>query len=189
MSGSERVSAGAGVPTDRITEAALRARDGDRGAARDLVAATQRDVWLLLVHLSDRQVAEDLAQETFERAFSSLHRFRGDSSARTWLLSIARRVAADHLRTARRRPRVVETLDTTDADGTTPHRRDDDHAGAVALRLDLDTLDADRRDALVVTQLIGLSYQEAAEVLDCPVGTIRSRVARARADLVAGLDG
>lgn len=172
---------------DATTAAALGARDGDRSAARAFVAATQREVWLLLGHLADRQVAEDLTQETFERAFRALPRFRAESSARTWLLSIARRVAADHLRTARRRPRVAEPLDP-EGGTPVPGPQGGDPADAVALRMELDALAVERREAFVLTQLVGLSYQEAAEVIGCPVGTVRSRIARARADLVDALD-
>ena len=68
-------------------------------------------------------------------------------------------------------------------------RRSADHAEGIALEALLDALDADRREAFVLTQLVGLSYAEAADVAGCPVGTIRSRVARARDDLVAGFGG
>jgi RNA polymerase sigma-70 factor (ECF subfamily) len=64
-----------------------------------------------------------------------------------------------------------------------------DHAGSVAVRALIADLETERREAFVLTQVLGLSYAEAADVCSCPVGTIRSRVARARADLVAGLDG
>lgn len=169
-----------------VTDAALRAREGDRAAAAIFVRATQRQVWLLLAHLADRGVAEDLTQETFERAFGALRRFRAESSARTWLLAIARRVAADHLRRAARRPRLVAVSD--DGDDLGALSRGEDLAEGVALRAAIDALDEDRRAAFVLTQLVGLGYAEAAEVCGCPIGTIRSRVARARADLVDLID-
>ncbi len=161
---------------DEITEAALRARRGDASAATVFVRGTQADVWRLCSHLSSRDQADDLTQETYARAFASLHRFAGRSSARTWLLSIARRVCADAVRAAVRARAV-------------PHDRDvhaTDPADSVSLRALLDTLDPQRREAFVLTQLVGLSYAEAADVCGCPVGTIRSRVARARDDLVGG---
>src|ERR1700742_3959970 len=80
--------------------AALRARRGDAAAAAEFVRGTQTDVWRLCAHLGSRATADDLTQETYARAFSSLHRFAGRSSARTWLLSIARRVCADAVRSA-----------------------------------------------------------------------------------------
>lgn len=161
-------------PLDEITSSALRARRGDQTAATAFVRATQSDVWKLCANLGSRATAEDLAQETYARAFASLHRFVGRSSARTWLLSIARRVCADAVRAA-----VRDRAAPFDAARPTP-----DHAESVALRAMLDALDVDRREAFVLTQLIGLSYAEAADVCNCPVGTIRSRVARARAELV-----
>jgi RNA polymerase sigma-70 factor (ECF subfamily) len=173
------------VDDTTITELALRARDGHRDAAGAFVAATQQQVYRLLVHLADAAVAEELAQETYERALGSLRRYRGDAPARSWLLAIARRVAADHLRRRARRPATPAELTEDDRPlGRAPRA---DPAEAVALRDALDALDADRREAFVLTQLVGLSYEEAATVCSGPIGTIRSRVARARADLVDAL--
>jgi RNA polymerase sigma-70 factor (ECF subfamily) len=160
---------------DRVTAAALRARRGDAAAATAFVRATQADVWRLCRHLGSAQTADDLTQETYARAFAALHRFVGRSSARTWLLSIARRVCADAVRAAVR-ARAVEPG---------PPEPTADPVESVTLQAMLDALDAPRRDAFVLTQLVGLSYAEAADVCGCPVGTIRSRVARARAELVA----
>jgi len=164
---------------DAITEAALRARRGDSASAGAFVRATQPDVWRLCAHLSSRDAADDLTQETYARAFASLHRFAGRSSARTWLLAIARRVCADAVRTAVR-SRSVRAVD---------ERLTADPAESVTLRALLDALDPERREAFVLTQLVGLSYAEAADVCGCPVGTIRSRVARARSDLVNAFGG
>jgi RNA polymerase sigma-70 factor (ECF subfamily) len=169
-----------------ITEAALAARDGDRAAAARFVELTQQQVWRLLVHLADRGVAADLAQETYERAFGALHRYRAESPARTWLLAIARHVAADHLRRRARRP--VTPAPLVDDDEPLGAARPGDVAEGIALRLAVDALAADRREAFVLTQLLGLGYAEAARVAGCPIGTIRSRVARARADLVEALE-
>jgi RNA polymerase sigma-70 factor, ECF subfamily len=168
---------------ERLAAAAV---DGDPLAAAALVRATQSDVWRLCAALGDRQSADDLTQETYLRAFGSLHRFEGRSSLRTWLLSIARRVCADAVRSRRRRrlPLVLE-----DAELEALGSGDDaDRVGEGAAVADLlARLDPDRREAFVLTQLLGLPYAEAAEVAGCPVGTIRSRVARARADLVEAL--
>lgn len=179
---------------DEITGWALAARDGDPVPSALFVRATQAEVWRMCAHLGDRRYADDLTQETFLRAFRSLPRFAGRSSARTWLLSIARRVCADHIREIRRRPRVVAPLlaepGTGDgADGVVAGagRDSGDVADGVVLRALVDSLDPDRREAFVLTQVIGLSYADAASVCGCPVGTIRSRVARARDDLVRGL--
>jgi RNA polymerase sigma-70 factor (ECF subfamily) len=171
---------------EELERLAADAVDGDPVAAAALVRATQSDVWRLCAALGDRQAADDLAQETYLRAFAALHRFEGRSSLRTWLLAIARRVCADALRTRRRRP---FSLVRDDADLEVLAANDPaDRVGEGAVVSDLlDRLDADRREAFVLTQLLGLSYAEAAEVAACPVGTIRSRVARARGDLIDAL--
>ena len=170
---------------DRLTRLLLDAQQGDRVALRQFVAETQHDVATLCRYLGDRDNADDLAQETYERAIASLHRYRADGPAKHWLLTIARRTCADATRKRVRRRR----LDQRVVDGT----RDD----AVVAPIDafrpewtelLDTLDADRRAAFVVTQLNGLRYDEAAEVLDVPIGTIRSRVSRAREQLVEAIE-
>lgn len=169
-----------------LTRHALRAAGGDGDAARVLVDTTQQQVWRLLVHLSSRDVAEDLTQETYLRAFAALPRFRADASVRTWLLAIARRVAADHLRHQRSRPRVAPGDDWQRAAERAQPRLPgtDDN---VALRHALAGLVRERQEAFVLTQVLGLSYAEAAGICGCRLGTIRSRVARARDDLRATL--
>lgn len=166
-----------------LDQLALAAKSGDRDAAAAFVRATQQQVHRFLAHLVDARHAEDLTQETYLRAMKALPRFAGRSSARTWLYAIARRVAADHIRAVGARPRVVAADDweaAADLQGG-PSRSFEDQ---IALRDLLGRIEVERRLAFVATQVLGLSYDEAAEVCDCPVGTIRSRVARARADLV-----
>lgn len=171
---------------DDLERIAADAAGGDPLAAAALVRATQSDVWRLCAALGDPQSADDLTQETFLRAFGSLHRFEGRSAVRTWLFSIARHVCADALRSRRRR-RLTLVRDSGDLETAQPTVLADTVAEGVAVTDLLARLDADRREAFVLTQLLGLSYADAAEVADCPVGTIRSRVARARADLVDAL--
>nr|MDT0659959.1 sigma-70 family RNA polymerase sigma factor [Micromonospora sp. DSM 115978] len=170
-----------------ITGWALAAATGDRVAAAALIRATQQSVHRFLAHLVDSAEAEDLAQETYLRAMRALPTFEGRSSARTWLLAIARRVAADHVRTLVRRPRSATGPDWQAAAeatlvGSAPRVEE-----MIILRQLVRDLPEDRRDAFVATQIVGLSYAEAAEVCGCPIGTVRSRVARARQDLVAAL--
>lgn len=162
---------------DEWTRLALDARAGDEDAVAAFVRATQADVWRLCAHLGDRDQADDLAQEVFLRTLRSLRSFRGDSPVRPWLFSIVRRVVADDIgsRQRRRREPLAEV-------GPVP-----DHQDEVALTALLDGLAEDRRLAFVLTQVLGLSYAEAAEAVGCPIGTIRSRVARAREDLAAML--
>ena len=173
---------------DQITRLALAAGKGNDRAFEDFVKATERDVWRCVAFLADPGTADDLTQETYLRTIGALPRFTAASSARTWLLSIARRVVVDHIRHNQARPR---TTAVTDLEGVLQMRRPGGKVGDVGfediveVRLLLDGLDPARREALMLTQVLGLSYAEAAEVSGCPVGTIRSRVARAREDLVA----
>lgn len=164
-----------------VTGWALRAGAGDMTAMALFIRATQAEVWRVCAHLGNRWAADDLAQEVYLRAHRSLPRFRGESSARTWLLTIARRVCADHVREQQRRPAAAPLDELVDpADPA-------DHSSYSALRDLLHRLSDERKEAFVLTQLLGLSYQEAADVCGCPVGTIRSRVARARENLTSAL--
>src|SRR3954467_12280806 len=151
-----------------------------------LVRATQTDVWRLCAALGDRQSADDLTQETYLRAFGSLHRFEGRSSVRTWLLAIARRVCADAVR-SRRRTRLTLVRDDADLEALAPTDAADPVGEAGAVGDLLGRLDPARREAFVLTQLLGLPHAEAAAGGGCPGGTAPSRGARARADLVAAL--
>lgn len=167
---------------DRITDLALAAGRGDRAALELFIRDTERDVWRTVAFLADPASADDLTQETFLRAIGALPRFAGRSSARTWLLSIARRVVVDQIRRNQARPRCTGGVDLEALlDARQQAARFEDIA---EIRILLEGLDPDRRSALVLTQVLGLSYAEAAEVCGCPVGTIRSRVARARDDLI-----
>ena len=94
-----------------ITRNAFLAGRGDRVAAGNFVSATQRQLYRLLSYLSNADVAEDLVQETYLRAFAALPRFAGRAPARMWLLAIAKHVAADHLRGHRRRPKTSPAED------------------------------------------------------------------------------
>ncbi|MEU1837341.1 sigma-70 family RNA polymerase sigma factor [Micromonospora chersina] len=168
---------------DAATDAALAARDGDPAAQAAFVRATQAEVWRFAAALVDPDSADDLTQETYLRAFRALPGFEGRSTARTWLLGIARRACADHLRTVVRRRRLDQRL----AAHAAADRPYPDPAGQLGATDLVRRLPADRRSAFVLTQLLGLSYAEAAAVEGVPVGTIRSRVARARDELVAAV--
>ena len=165
---------------DEVSELAVRARGGDEAAMTRFVRATQADVWRLCAYLADRASADDLTQETYLRAVRSLHTFRGESPVRAWLLTIARRVVADEIASrCRQRTVIAEVTRSAAHDRDTP-----DHADAVTSHDLLRGLENDRRTAFFLTQVLGYSYAEAAGVCECPVGTLRSRVARAREDLV-----
>ncbi|NEC91158.1 sigma-70 family RNA polymerase sigma factor [Streptomyces sp. SID12501] len=170
---------------ESITAWALAARGGDPVAVERFVGALHRDVVRYVARLcADPQAADDLAQDTFLRALGSLHRFEGRSSARSWLMSIARRAVIDSFRYAAARPRLYDTEDWRLTVELAQPRGLPGFDDGVALLDLLAALPDERREAFVLTQLMGLPYAEAAEVSDCPVGTVRSRVARARATLV-----
>ncbi|GGS15326.1 RNA polymerase sigma factor [Streptomyces aureoverticillatus] len=187
--------AATGRPTRRtdaadepVTRLALAARDGDPEAVERFVRALHRDVLRYVAHLSaDPQAADDLAQDTFLRALGSLHRFEGRSSARTWLLSIARRTVVDSLRHAAARPRLSDRDDWQAAAEQAQPRGLPGFDDGIALAELLDAIPAERREAFVLTQLLQQPYAEAAAAIGCPVGTVRSRVARARANLMEAL--
>jgi RNA polymerase sigma-70 factor, ECF subfamily len=164
---------------DELTRLLVSGRDGDRGALGAAIRRAQPDVWRLAAHLVGRDEADDVTQEVFLRAYRSLAGFRAESSGRTWLLAITRCACADAVRHSRRRRRLQDRLHSH-------HNRDIIPAADGALGLDdlVSALDDDRRAAFVLTQMLGCSYSEAAEICDTAVGTIRSRVARARADLL-----
>ncbi|MEU6539765.1 sigma-70 family RNA polymerase sigma factor [Streptomyces sp. NPDC047000] len=174
---------------DSVTAWALAARGGDADAVERFVRALHPDVRRYVTHLcGDPQAADDLAQDTFLRALGSLHRFEGRSSARSWLLSIARRAVVDSWRHAAARPRLSDAPDWQIAVERAQPRGLPGFDDGVALLDLLAVLPEERREAFVLTQLLGLPYAEAAEVSACPVGTVRSRVARARATLMGLLD-
>jgi RNA polymerase sigma-70 factor (ECF subfamily) len=164
---------------DELTRLALSARDGNRHALNVFVRRTQADVWRTCRHLGPPDSADDLTQDVYLRMVKSLASFRGDSSAKTWLLGIARHVAIDAVRSRQRRARFV--TDLTDACmAEAPDHSADFHDILL-------TLDHDQRSAFLLTQFIGLTYEETAMVCECAIGTVRSRVARARERLVAAM--
>src|SRR2546426_3786293 len=171
------------------------ARDGDSTAAGDLIRKHAPGVLTLLSRvLGDGEVALDLAQETFLRAYRSLDRFDASRSFRAWLNAIAWNLALDHLRQRRRRGERVglsfegprrfreeavaeEPLDhREEAPQTLLERREEREA----VRRALAQLPAAQRAALVLRDLEGFSYEEVARVLRCRLGTVKSRISRAR---------
>lgn len=170
-------------PTDaEVTDLALAAGRGDRQALTAFIKYTQGDVWRLLAHLGGQEIADDLTQETYLRVMSALPRFAARSSARTWLLSLARRVWVDNIRHDMARPKKsaaeVESVETPS---------ESTWSEWVDVRMIIDALPTERREALILTQVLGYSYEEAAKIADVRIGTIRSRVARARADITAAM--
>jgi RNA polymerase sigma-70 factor (ECF subfamily) len=183
MTGSRRAALASSryrATIDDLTRLLLAAQDGDQHALRDAVRLGQGEVWRLAAALVDAGAADDVTQDTFVRMWRALPAFRAESSGRTWLLAIARRACADAIRARTRQRRLAgraaadpKWVGTPIADCTGEHELADL----------LGELDPDRREALVLTQVVGCTYAEAAQICRVPVGTIRSRVARAREDL------
>jgi RNA polymerase sigma-70 factor (ECF subfamily) len=163
---------------DELTRLAVAAGKGNQTALAAVIRATQSDVWRLCAHLVDSQSADDLTQETYLRAVRQLKRFRGVGPVRNWLLTIARRTCATEI-ASRQRHR-----DTAIDFGAQQRASEGDHTLQVELGMLLDSLEPDRRAAFVLTQILGCSYEETAHICGCPIGTVRSRVARARDTLL-----
>lgn len=164
-----------------ITALAMHARAGVPGALGTLYARTRDDVARFIARRVDPSWVEDLTQETFTRAITGLARYTGRAPGLMWLFSVARHTVADRYRADRRRP-VCESLDRLP-----PGRevavvdRFDEHLALLSL---VSRLPDDRRTAFSLTQIVGLPYSEAADLIGVPIGTVRSRVARSRRDLV-----
>jgi RNA polymerase sigma-70 factor, ECF subfamily len=174
------------IARDETTRWALAARDGDPVAAAAFVRDTQAEVWRFVASLVDSGAADDLTQETYLRAFRALPSFEGRASIRTWIFGIARRVCADHIRAMVRRRRLVGQAAAVVGLLARESVYDDPSASVAATEL-LARLNTGQREAFVLTQVLGLSYEDAAQSLGVPIGTIRSRVARARVELVAAV--
>jgi RNA polymerase sigma-70 factor (ECF subfamily) len=164
---------------ERLLQCLLAAREGDDVLLAELIRALQPRVWSLCSTLGAPGDPADLTQETFLRMFHSLKTFRGESSVETWVLSIAKRTCADHVRSLSRSRRLLGRLKAVAVDSVEPSVETGIVEGL------LSATSPERREAFVLTQVVGLSYDEAARVLECPVGTVRSRVSRAREDLMA----
>ncbi len=161
---------------------------GDAEAFGCLVSKYQNRLYNSMVHfLRDETEAEDVVQESFVSSFTRLSRFRGNSSFYTWLYRIAVNAAISRRR--KKRPRVSVERDLGDAatgiDGSGPLPGDqmEQDERSVQLHAALNRLGDEHRLILVLRELDGLSYEDISEVLDTPVGTVRSRLHRARSQL------
>ncbi len=156
---------------------AASAREGDRSALQELASLLQPSVWRFAYHLSgNREIAEEACQETWARVIRALPGFRAESSITTWLLAIARRVTAGLLADQRRNSQrsISSTFHPPPSQSST---------ASIEIELELDRLPARLREALILTQVVGLTYEETAILAGVKVGTIRSRVFRARSAL------
>ncbi|HEY4365928.1 MAG TPA: RNA polymerase sigma factor RpoE [Steroidobacteraceae bacterium] len=178
------------IQDDTDQQLVERVQKGDRAAFDLLVRKYQHRVLKLVSRfVSDSAEAEDVAQEAFIKAYRALPAFRGDSAFYTWLYRIAINTAKNALVSNRRRP-VDFNLDLQDPEQYERHARlkESDTPEGVLLTEEirlvvekaLEQLPEDLRTAIVLRELEGLSYEEIAEAMDCPVGTVRSRIFRAR---------
>jgi len=164
---------------------------GDKAAFNLLVVKYQRKIFRLLSRLiRDQAEIEDVAQEAFIKAYRALPNFRGDSAFYTWLYRIAINTAKNYLVSQGRRAPTSTPTDIDDAetfdDGD--HLRDLNTPDSMlvtkqvgeAVNRAIDQLPEDLRTAIVLRELEGLSYEEIAESMQCPIGTVRSRIFRAR---------
>lgn len=167
-----------------------RVQQGDRRAFDQLVLRYQHKVLkLVLRYMRNHAEAEDIAQEAFLKAYRAIHSFRGDSAFYTWIYRIAINTAKNALVAAKRRPLDYD-LDLQDPEQNERAGRLRDEASPESLLLTDEirqTVDAaiaalpeDLRRAVVLREYEGLSYEEISAVMDCPVGTVRSRIFRAR---------
>ena len=168
-----------------------RAQGGDQHAFDQLVSKYQRKLGRLLSRfIRDPAEVEDVSQEAFIKAYRALPSFRGDSAFYTWLYRIGVNTAKNWLITHGRRASATtgvdseeaETYDDADAlrDNDTPERLLMTKQIGATVNAAMEALPEDLRTAIMLREIDGLSYEEIAQVMDCPIGTVRSRIFRAR---------
>lgn len=168
-----------------------RAQDGERAAFDLLVSKYQRRLMRLVSRLiHDQAEAEDVVQETFIKAYRALRHFRGDAAFYTWLYRIGINTAKNMLASQGRRnsvtggPHVEKAEAMEEAEGLrdieTPEAMFASKQIAITVHSAMDALPLELRTAIVLRELEGLTYEEISEVMACPIGTVRSRIFRAR---------
>jgi RNA polymerase sigma-70 factor (ECF subfamily) len=169
----------------------LRAQRGDKRAYELLVLKYQRKLGRLLSRfVRDAAEVEDVTQEAFIKAYRALPSFRGDSAFYTWLYRIAINTAKNYLVALGRRAPTTTGFDNEEAenfedaeqlrDSSTPESELQGKQIAATVNKAMDALPEDLRTAITLREIEGLSYEEIASVMNCPIGTVRSRIFRAR---------
>ena len=183
--------------SDAAADAQLveRVKLGDVRAFEMLVVKYQRRIERLIGRMvRDVDLVQDIAQESFIRAYRALPNFRGDSAFYTWLYRIAVNTAKKALLDMKRDPIITESaLRSQDEDGEETSRAENELSDgetpealmaskeiAAAVNSAVEALSEDLRQAITLREIEGLSYEEIAEVMNCPIGTVRSRIFRAR---------
>ena len=182
-----------GVRTEREGDQLLveRVQAGDRRAFDVLVSKYQRRLMRLVSRLvHDPAEAEDVVQETFIKAYRALRHFRGDAAFYTWLYRIGINTAKNYLLTQGRRTPTSSDTDAGQAesfddgnrlrDNNTPESVLASKQIAATVNAAMDVLPIELRTAIVLREIEGLSYEEISEIMACPIGTVRSRIFRAR---------
>jgi len=178
-----------------------RAQRGDTRAYEMLVVKYQRRIERLVARMvRDVDLVPDIAQESFIRAYRALPQFRGDSAFYTWLYRIAVNTAKKALGDLKRDPLVLTGGAGTSDDGDETYRAENEPSHgetpeallaskqvAAAVNAAIDALSEDLRQAITLREIEGLSYEEISEVMNCPIGTVRSRIFRAREAIAARL--
>ncbi|MFM1880681.1 MAG: hypothetical protein RLZZ344_915 [Pseudomonadota bacterium] len=177
-----------------------RVQAGDQGAFNLLVLKYQRKVLRLVSRLiRDPEEVEDVVQEAFIKAYRALPQFRGDSAFYTWLYRIAVNTAKNHLVSLGKQPIPMTDLapdeeDTESfesqavvSDNQTPESLLLSRQIAETVNRSIEALPPDLRAAITLREIEGLSYEEIAEAMNCPIGTVRSRIFRAREFIAAEL--
>ena len=178
-----------------------RVKAGDAKAFEMLVVKYQRRIERLIGRMvRDVDLVPDIAQETFIRAYRALPQFRGDSAFYTWLYRIAVNTAKKALMELKRDPLVSESsrggrdeddetsrVENELTNGETPEAVLASKQIAAAVNFAIEALSDDLRQAITLREIEGLSYEEIAELMNCPIGTVRSRIFRAREAIAARL--
>jgi RNA polymerase sigma-70 factor, ECF subfamily len=178
-----------------------RAKSGEVAAFEMLVVKYQRRIERLVSRMvRDSDLVQDIAQETFIRAYRALPQFRGESAFYTWLYRIAVNTAKKALVARKRDPLLFESALVSTDDGEEPSRVENELSDgetpetvlagrqvAATVNAAIDALSEDLRQAIVLREIEGLSYEEIADVMNCPIGTVRSRIFRAREAIAAKL--
>ncbi len=178
-----------------------RVKQGDVKAFEMLVVKYQRRIERLVGRMvRDVDLVPDIAQETFIRAYRALPQFRGDSAFYTWLYRIAVNTAKKALMELKRDPLVTESaragrdddddsprIENEPSDSATPEALLASKQIAAAVNFAVEALSEDLRQAITLREIDGLSYEEIAEIMNCPIGTVRSRIFRAREAIAARL--
>lgn len=191
VTGARRSAGSAAREVERTpTDVALieRCLGGESAAWEEIVARFKRRVFNIAFKFTGRHdVAEDLTQEIFLKVFRGLERFKRDADFTTWLSSVARNYCIDHYRSVRREREVMTpdnaAVDVASDHGVSPLRKLEDEDRRALLRAGLDQLPPKLREAVVLRDLQEMTYQEMAERLSLPEGTVKSRINRGREEL------